>query len=106
MYVRRNDSAGGDGPGGKPVGGEFSARWAAIWEYIAEDKWEDGKARQTSTLQLFTDRGACKVCLKDRDQGVNCWVTGRDPFEALDALESVLRSGTAEWVPDAFKKRR
>jgi len=106
MFVRRNVSQTGADGSLPPEGGDFGSRWPAIWEYLSLDRWEDGKVRQTSTLQLFTDRGAAKVCLKDRDGSMNCWVSGRDPFEALEALEAVLRAGTAEWVPDAYKKRK
>lgn len=106
MYIRRGPS-GGDGESlrGSP-GGEFGQRWPAVWEYISADQWEDGVLRQTSTLQIFVDRGSVKVAMKDREAGKICFCAGRDVQEALDALESALRGGTAEWREDSWKKRK
>jgi len=87
-------------------GGPWAKRYPAIWEYLTADRWEDGAVRQTSTLQLFGDRGSLKVALKDRENGVICFLSGRDPEEALEALEMALRNGTAEWREDSYKKRK
>lgn len=106
MFVRRHQAgAAGESLAGTD-GGEFASRYPAIWEYLTLDRWEDGKPRQTSTLQLFGDRGALKAALKDREAGLICFVSGRTPYEALDVLEGALVGGTAEWKEDTWKKKK
>jgi len=106
LYIRKGPPPGEGVSLGECGGGEFAKKFPAIWEYLSADRWEDGKVRQTSTLQLFGDRGIIKAALKDRENGIICFVGGRDPDEALEALESALRAGTAEWREDTYKKRK
>lgn len=106
MYIRRNSPTAGEVSLQAVDGGRFAMQYPAIWEYLSCDRWEDGKARQTSTLQLFGDRGSVKAALKDREAGSICFLSGRNVEEALEALEGALRAGTAEWKEDKWKKRK
>lgn len=106
MFIRRQASKSCAESLAGVDGGAFATDYPAIWEYLTLDRWEDGKPRQTSTLQVFGDRGTLKAALKDREAGQICFVAGRTVYEALDVLEAALVNDTAEWREDAWKKKK
>jgi len=75
----------------------MSALFPGIWEYLTRLEYEDGKARQVSTVLIFYEDGAAKVCLNDRDTSQVAWSSGGTIQEALEALEAKLQQGHAEW---------
>lgn len=85
------------GPGHVPVGGGWEKEYPALFEYLTLVVWEDGTARQTSTLLLFFEDGAWKACLNDRENARSAWASGGSPHQAIRALEDALGDDLVEW---------
>lgn len=78
----------------------------AIAEYLTATSLPDGKARETSTLLVFSEDGRWKCRLLDRDAGEAMWQAA-DTFQALlERLEEHLQDGTGEWMPQQKPGRR
>jgi hypothetical protein len=58
---------------------------------------EDGKPRSPSSLVVFTEEGSWKVCLTERDAGLQLWRTAETLQKALQAIEKALAGGNADW---------
>lgn len=69
----------------------------ALWEYLTLTRWEGGEERATSTITLFAEDGVVKACLNDRALGRSLWAAADTVYEAIDALEGILASGSADW---------
>jgi len=87
--------SGGQGNVAVRMDGEFSRAHPTLMEFLTRTAYDDGKARQVSTITLMAEEGAWKGCLNDRDCLRSVWVTGDAPGAVLDALEATL-SGEAE----------
>ena len=72
-------------------------RWPNLVEYLSQTKWDDGSARETSTLMLLVEDGMLKACINDRALGRSLWVAADELNVALDALEGHLESGQGDW---------
>lgn len=68
-----------------------------VWEYLTAATFEDGAARETSTLAVFVEEGMVKVALNDRAERRSVYLTGSDLRAALKALEAVLGEGNPDW---------
>jgi hypothetical protein len=80
-----------------------------LWEYLTAEKWDDGSARQTSTLLFFVEDGRVKVCLNDRAAGRTAWATGTGFLDAMQSLEAALDGERVEWrksSPGGARKRQ
>jgi hypothetical protein len=81
---------------------EFLARLPALYEFLAEQMTAEGFPRVTSTLQVSCEDSLWKVALTDRAQkggtfDYKLWRSGDTLFNALEALDAALQSGTADW---------
>jgi len=69
---------------------------------------EDGKAREPSSLVVFTEDGCWKGCLTEKGAGLTLWRTAESLQKLLQAFEKALVGGQADWrkkfVPDAKGK--
>lgn len=68
-----------------------------IVEYMSCEKWEDGKARAISTVQLKLQDGRILASLSDHDLQRGLYVAGEHVEAALKALERALTSDNADW---------
>jgi hypothetical protein len=68
-----------------------------LWEYLSEDLYADGAARERAMLCIFADLGCVKGVLQDRDTGRSLWVTAACPVTAMDLLEAALGTPTPDW---------
>ena len=98
--VRPTGNQAGSGGGGVLAGSDATILFPNVWEYLTGLAWEDGSARQTSTLLVFVEDGMCKMCINDRALGRKAWATGPTPEAAITSLESCLASGAVEWRLD------
>lgn len=97
-YAKRsNPKTAGSTGSSKPVDSLFSSKSPALFEYLTEDKWEDGKPRPTATLLVFAEQGVFKACVNDRANGVIAWFSDERFQGLLEAVERGLADGTAEW---------
>jgi hypothetical protein len=82
-----------------PAAGD--ALWADLYprlhEHLVEITYDDGDARQTSTLLLVAEGGRFKGCLNDRDQSRSAWVSAETVNDVLAALELGLLNGSLDW---------
>lgn len=85
------------GKGSVPVDAELAKSCPAVAEFMTATTGPDGKARQTSTLTVFTDQDGWKVCLNERDADLSLWAVGTSLLGALAALEERLVAPVVEW---------
>lgn len=98
MAMKRDAAPAGQLPGGvaAPRAG-FLEGLGALYAFLVETSWEDGKKRETATLTLFAEDGLWKWCLHDRDSGRTGWVSDRDPLKALAILDGDLALNAVDW---------
>jgi hypothetical protein len=65
--------------------------------YLTADAWPDGELREKSTLIVFYEEGAFKVCLSDKDSGSVLWATAKSFGDLLESLEARLTDGAPDW---------
>lgn len=76
-----------------PVTGTLT-EFPRLLEHLTSLSYSDGTPRQTSSLLIFADPMAgLKCCLKDRQEGYACWVSGHSLEDLLLSLETCIDSG-------------
>jgi hypothetical protein len=78
----------------------FASRYPTLWEHLAEETWDDGSKRETSTLFWFVDAGLWKCMLKDRSAGLVAFWTGPTMEAVLDSIEVALCNNSVDWRRD------
>lgn len=97
-YVEKPQATqGGAVPSAKSIDPEMSAKFPALWEYVTEDAWEDGTARETATLLIFYEEGCLKACLNDRSGQRSAFWSNRSLAGLLACVEADLQAGAVEW---------
>lgn len=71
--------------------------YPTLMEYLAEERYEDGTPRRTSTVTLFFAEGSVKLSLNDRDLDRVAFVTSTTIEGCLGILESKLKESSIEW---------
>jgi len=87
----------------------FERDYPAIWEYLTLTRWDDGRARETSTILFLVEEGTWKACLNDRAGERSLWTSGTSPEGCLRALNDHLVEGDGEWrkrPPQQRSKKR
>lgn len=81
---------------------EFAKKHPNLYEYLAATCYDGDpeQPRVTSTLLVFGQEGCVKLCLRDRDEAVCCWVAASTLLGAFGVLERELRDGLAIWRLD------
>lgn len=83
------------------AGGCNDEGWAGkhpiIVAYLCDGKWEDGKARETSKLQVTLQEGRFVASLQDVALQRSLFISGPTLGKALEALERALASPGADW---------
>lgn len=74
----------------------WAERYPALFEYLTLLQL-DGKARKTSTMNLFAEEGKWKVFLNDRHCDRYCVATGSSVDDCLCSLELQLSEDSADW---------
>lgn len=91
----------GSGSAASPVGvpgrGDALASLPLLWAHLTDSSWDDGTARQRSTLTVFCDGGLWKVCLNDREGGRSAFQSGETLEAALEATEHGLEADSLPW---------
>jgi hypothetical protein len=77
--------------------GVLLRRTPRLCQYLTDNRWEDGSARETSTITVFLDAGRLKLVLSDRALGRSAFVSGMSLEELLDAVEAGLEGDCLEW---------
>lgn len=77
-----------------------------LYAMMTDDKWDDGDARETSTLTLFVDAGMLKAVLNDRALSRTAFASSATLEGLLDALEEGLEADSLDWRVKPETKRR
>lgn len=79
---------------------DLAKKCPALAAHLCQTTWEDGEARQTSTLSIFTGDGCFKACLRDRELGLCLWVAAKCYAALPLALEAALTDPNTVWRVD------
>jgi hypothetical protein len=102
-FLRRASIA-AEGVGAGPMFTDpvFMKDWPALYEYMTEQKFPDGKPRKTCSLTIFGDDGQVKACLNDREDNLVLFASGKTMKTALNALEGLLTAPETPWRKSSF----
>jgi hypothetical protein len=78
---------------------DFSTRYKTIAEYLSCGVWEDGKARELSSLTVCLGGSGIQVALNDKALSRSAYSTAGTLAEALELLDGALLEGTVGWRP-------
>lgn len=76
---------------------EFMERWPEIYEWMCLQSYPAGGSRVTSTILLFCDAGAIKLCFNDRDNNRSVFINDATFTGAMDRLECGLKKDDLDW---------
>lgn len=81
---------------------QFQRDYPNVYDYLTSSCWDDDpkQPRATATLLVFGADGCWKACLRDRAEGLCCWVAAPGFVDLLAVLERELADGTAVWRLD------
>lgn len=81
---------------------EFREQYPTLFDHLSALTFdgEGGGDRVVSTLLVFGKDGGLTACLRDRNDSVCCWVSGRTLRDVLTVLERDLAEDTAVWRLD------
>lgn len=99
-------------PAGTPVAGtpiirleecQFALLAPTLWEWLVNDRWDDGSPRTPGSITIFTGDGLFKSVVKDKDASACLWCAAPSLEKLLGVVEASLTSPTAEWRADRTK---
>jgi hypothetical protein len=97
-YLKKKDTAEhAEHSGAADCGGEWLQLFPAFVEFLAVTRWPDGAPRLPGSATLFTDQGAWKICLSDKDQARVAFVSASSPQAAFQAAEKALVADCLDW---------
>lgn len=79
---------------------EFGTEHPALYEFLRETSWEDGKPRKCGTLLVTVDVGVLKCSVHDRDGRRTAWVSSDTFKELMRRVDAALASDSLEWRKD------
>lgn len=89
-----------------PLESEYLRDSMAVVEALAMLQYEDGSARQTGYLGVWTQGSTWVVRLTDKDADAQLTAEGRTLDEALDTLTLLLGAESAPWEPCSRRKKK
>jgi len=88
------DAPGAGMPAADPV---LARKYPRLVEHLTSLTYDDGEARQTATMLLFTQDGEWRLCLHDRDAEAHLWASGPSLEKTLANLEERLCEDDPGW---------
>lgn len=79
---------------------EIQRRFPNVYAHLADETWDDGTARVTSTLFVFMEGYRWKCMFKDRAAGLVAFLTADQLLDLFELAERHLVSGTLDWKHD------
>lgn len=76
---------------------DFEGDYPFLYAFLCESKWDDGTARETGTLTLFTNDGVLKAVLNDRAFNRSAFTSAPTLSGLFDQMESALEQDCVEW---------
>ncbi len=96
-------------PNGEPgimPDSKWAERYPLVSAHMSDDRWEDGKDREVSTLVFKVEDGHMVAALNDREARSSLYRAGETAEKALAALEKALGGPGADWRPWGGSKRK
>jgi hypothetical protein len=82
----------------------FVEQCPAVGEFMTLAVGEKNAKRETSTLMVNISEGRVNVGLHDREDETWLWRSGETLIEAIQAIDSAIQDGTADWRGTRGKK--
>lgn len=79
---------------------QMQQRCPTLWQFLTTCQYDDGTAREPSTLLVFLQDGSLKGMIRDKDGDRCLWAAARSLVGLLDALDGALGDPGADWRPD------
>lgn len=76
---------------------DFLARWPLLNMLMVNNLDDDGKPRSTCTMTIVCEHGVAKAGLRERNEGLNLWVTSETLLGVFDALEEAVGASPPQW---------
>jgi len=80
----------------------FQAEYPVLFDYLTALCFDNDQQqpRQTATVNIFAQDGCWKACLRDRAEGLCCWVASPTALGLFTVLEGDLSAATTVWRLD------
>lgn len=93
-----------DGTPSKLDDAETKGLFPTLWDYMTQDRWDDGSPRETASLLIFTQDGMLKAMLRDRENGQCLWTAGVSVATVMFQLDAALNDPNADWKADRAER--
>lgn len=84
----------------------WNKSYPTIVMYLVDDQWEDGTAREPSSLAVTFRDGLIQLALNDKDLKQSLYTSAGSVKEALGLMEKALAMGVEAWRPWKSGKRK
>lgn len=81
-------------------------KYPTIVEYLTTSKWDDGTARELSSIAVTCSDGSVQIALNDKDLKQSLYTTAGSFTEAMGLMEKALQAGVEGWRPWKSGKRK
>lgn len=75
----------------------FAKKYPQLVMWLTDDRWEDGTARELSSLSVKYQEGTVLMALNDQDGKRTLYKAAGSVAEGFQAVEKALQTGAAEW---------
>lgn len=76
---------------------QFAKKYPTILQYLLDDKWDDGKERETSALAVSLKDGMWQAALNDKALKQSFYSSAATLPQALALMEKALVDGVDAW---------
>lgn len=76
---------------------EFARMYPTIAAYLSDDRWDDGKPRELSSLTVSIVGGLLQLALNDKARGCSCYSSAPSLGEALALLDNAVLEERVQW---------
>jgi len=104
--MKRPDASSEPAAPGEMPDAKFREKFPLLSAHMADDRWDDGKDREVSTLVFKVEDGLIVGALNDREARASLYRTAETMEGASKALEKALGDGKADWRPWGGKKKK
>lgn len=106
--MKRPDTktAGANASGIQSIDDKWMKRYPTILQFLCDDKYDDGGAREVSALSVSIREGDILLALNDKDLKQSVYTQAHSFEEGMKLMEEALRDGKAQWRPWKAGKRK
>ena len=78
---------------------DFRKRYPKLTEYLITSRWEDGSARELSSIAISVHDGLVQVAVNDKELKQSLYSTAGTLPEALQLAEDAIKDDLGAWRP-------